>query len=110
VGVRLFRCASHRAETLRDHADEIGVSDVDFRIDHRDRDIGAPDHAVNIGHLELLQDVLRGVALLAGIAPRRRRLVGGRLLQGVDVVRLRDRGNSDIREPAGWTPPLSTFA
>jgi hypothetical protein len=32
-----------------------------FRIDHRDRDIGAPDHAVNIGHLELLQDVLRGV-------------------------------------------------
>ena len=97
VGVRLFRCAAHRAEALRHHADEVGMGDVDFRIDHRDRDIGAPDHAVNVQHLELLQDVLRGVALLAGIAPRRRRLVGGRLLQGVDVVRLHDRGHPDIR-------------
>ena len=98
VGVRLLRCAAHRAEALRHHADEVGMGDVDLRIDHRDRDIGAPDHAVNVQHLELLEDVLRGVALLlAGIAPRRRGLVGGRLLQGVDVVRLHDRGHADIR-------------
>ena len=75
-GMRLFRCAAHRVEALRHHAVEIGMGDVDLRIDHRDRDIGAPDHAVNVQHLSFSQDVLRGVALLLGrIAPRRRRLL-----------------------------------
>ena len=89
----------HRAEALRDHADEVGMGEIDLRIDHRDRDIGAPDHAVNVQHLELLEDVLRGVALLLGrIAPRRRGLLGASLVQCVDVVRLRDRGHPDVPE------------
>ena len=58
----LKRCA--------DHAGQIGVRDIDFGVDHRDRDIGAPDHAVNVQHLELVENVLRGVALLN---PRYRR-------------------------------------
>ena len=87
--------SSHRAEALRDHADELGMGEIDLRIDHRDRDIGAPDHAVDVQHLELLEDILRGVALLLGrIAPRRRGLLG--LVQCVDVVRLHDRGHADI--------------
>ena len=78
--------------------DEVGMGGIDLRIDHRDRDVGAPDHAVNVQHVELLQDVLRGVALLLGrIAPRRRRLLGAGLVQAVDVVRLHDRGHADIR-------------
>jgi hypothetical protein len=40
---------------------------VDLRIDDRDRDIGAPDDAVDVGDLELLQNVLRGVALRPGV-------------------------------------------
>ena len=92
VGVRLFRCAPNRAEALRDHADQIGVRDIDFGIDHRDGDIGAPHHAVNVGHLELLENVLRGVASagryrLVTPGPGRR----GPLLQRIDIVRLRDR-------------------
>ena len=75
VRVRLFRRAD-RAEALRDHALEVGVGGVDFRIDHRDRDIGAADDAVDVGDLELLQDVLRGVTLLAGVAARGRRGIG----------------------------------
>jgi hypothetical protein len=50
MAVRLFRCAAHRAEPLRHHADKVGMGDIDFRIDHRDRDIGAPGHAVNVQH------------------------------------------------------------
>jgi hypothetical protein len=40
----------------------------------------APLHAVNVQHLELLQDVLRGVALRLGLALRRQRRCGGLLL------------------------------
>ena len=71
---------------------------VNFRIDHRDGDVGAPDYAMDIQHLELLEDVLRRVALLAGVPRRRGRLVGGCLVQVVDVVRLHDCGHADIRE------------
>ena len=89
----LKRCA--------DHADQIGMGHIDFRIDHRDRDVGAPDHAVNVQDLELLENVLRGVALLTGIAARCRRLVGGRhLFQRVHVVRLRDGHELDGRQRA----------
>ena len=66
--VRLLRRA-YRAEALRHHAHEVGMRGVDFRIDHRDRDVGAPDHAVDIQHLELLEDVLRGVALCWPVSP-----------------------------------------
>ena len=101
VGVRLLRCASHRAEALRRHPDEIGMGEIDLRIDHRDRDVGASDHAVDVQHLELLEDVLRGVALLLGrIAPRRRRLLGAGLVEVVDVLRLRHRDHLHCRQRA----------
>ena len=47
VGVRLLRRA-HRVEALRHRALEIRMGGVDFRIDHRDRHVGASDHAVNV--------------------------------------------------------------
>ena len=103
VRVRLFRRAD-RAEALRHHALEVGMRGVDFRIDHRDRDIGAADHAVDVGDLELLEDVLRGVALLAGVAARGRRWIGRLLLQVVDVVRLHDRGDAGHSRARGWPP------
>src|SRR5262245_44614353 len=75
-----------RAEALGDHAFQIGMRGVDLRIDHRDQDVVAPDHAVHVGNLELLQNVLRGVALWAGVAARGR---GGVLLvRPKDVDRL----------------------
>ena len=61
VRVRLVRRA-HRVVALRHRSLEIGVGGVDLRIDHRDRHVGAFDHAVHVGEAELLQDVLRGVA------------------------------------------------
>ena len=67
---------------------------VDLGIDHGDHDIVAPDHAVNVGDLELLQDVLRRVPLRA---VRGGRGFLGLLLQAVDVVRLRDRDELDGR-------------
>jgi hypothetical protein len=66
------------------------------RSDYRDRDIGPSGQAMNVGDLELLENVLGGVALLAGVAARRRCRIAGLLLQGVDVVRLHDRGHPDI--------------
>ena len=67
VRVRLVRCA-RSVVALRHRSFEIGVGGVDLRIDHRDRHVGAFDDAVHVGEAELLQDVLRGVALLG---PRR---------------------------------------
>ena len=96
VGVGLLRGA-RRVEALRHRAFEVGVSDVDLRIDHRDRHIGATDHAVNIGNLELLQHVLRGVSLRR-VAARRWHWITRLLLQGVDVVRLRDCDELDGRK------------
>ncbi len=61
VRMRLLRRA-HCIEALRHRALEIGVSSVDFRIDHRDRHIGALGYPVDVGNLELLQGVLRGIA------------------------------------------------
>ena len=66
VRVRLLRRADG-AEALGDDALQIGMRRVDLRIDDRDRDIGAPDHAVDVGELELLQNVLRGVAFRAAV-------------------------------------------
>jgi hypothetical protein len=94
-------------EALRHHALEVRMRDIDFRIDHRDRDIGATDHAVDVGNLELLQHVLRGIALWFAIGPR-----GGivpLLLQGVEVVRLRHSDELDGCERAndfGGAPPV----
>src|SRR5262249_56095863 len=62
VRVRLLRCAS-RVEALRHGILEIGMRDVDFGIDHGDRHVGAADQAVDVGNLELLQHVLRGISL-----------------------------------------------
>src|SRR5262252_8829328 len=53
VPVRLLRRAN-RVEALRHGALEVGMRDVDFRIDHRDRHVGAADQAVDVGNLELL--------------------------------------------------------
>jgi hypothetical protein len=43
---------TNRAEALRDDAFQVRVRSIDQRIDDRDGDIGAPDHAVNVGELE----------------------------------------------------------
>ena len=32
VGVRLFRCAAHRAEALRHHPDEVGMGEIDLEL------------------------------------------------------------------------------
>ena len=61
VRVRLVRRA-HRVEALCHRAFEIRVGGVDLEVDHRNRHIGAADHAVHVNEAELLQDVLRGVA------------------------------------------------
>jgi hypothetical protein len=47
VRVRIFRRAN-RVEALRHRALEVRMRDVDFRIDHRDRHVGATDHAMNV--------------------------------------------------------------
>ncbi len=74
--------------------DRVGVGGVDLRIDHRDRDVGAAHDAVYVGDLQLLEDVLRGVAGGAGVAARRRRRVA-LLRQLVDVVGLRHPDDLD---------------
>ena len=96
VGVGLLRGA-RRVEALRHRALEVRMRDVDFRIDHRDRHVGATDHAVNLGDLELLQHVLRGISLRR-VAARRWHWITRLLLQGVDVVRLRDCDELDGRK------------
>src|SRR3954453_20895444 len=95
--MRLLRRA-HCIEALRHRALEIGVSSVDFRIDHRDRHIGALGYPVDVGNLELLQDVLRGIAWLSSIAARRWRASSRFLLQGIHVIWLRDRDQLDGSE------------
>ena len=98
VRVRLLRRADG-AELLRDHALQIGVGGIDLRVDDRDRYIGAPDHAVNVGDLQLLQDVLRGVAFRTRISARGgRSLAAWLLLCPVRVLRLRDRDELDSRQ------------
>ena len=96
VCVRFLRRA-HRVEALRHCALEVGVRDVDFRIDHCDRHVGAANNAVDIGNLELLQHVLRGISLRR-VAARRWHWITRLLLQGVDVVRLRDCDELDGRK------------
>jgi hypothetical protein len=51
---------------------------------------------VHVGKAEFLQDILRGVALQGRIAARRRCEIRG--VQGVEVVRLRDRDQVDRGE------------
>ena len=94
VRVRRFLRAD-RAEALCDHALQVGMCRVDLRVHHRDRNVGASDQAVNVGELELLQDVLRGIALLGGIAAR----CGlGLLVRQEEVVRLHQRVDLGGRE------------
>jgi hypothetical protein len=50
---------------------------------------------MNVGNLELLQDVLRSVALWTGLAAQGGRGVVALLLEPEDVVRLRDRDQLD---------------
>ena len=61
VRVRLVRRA-HRVVALCHRALEIRVGGVDLGVDHRNRHVGASDHAVHVAEAELLQDVLRRVA------------------------------------------------
>jgi hypothetical protein len=68
VCVRFLRRA-HRVEALRHRALELGMRHVDLRIDHRDRHVGAAYRAVDVGNLELRQDVLRRVSL-GPLSPR----------------------------------------
>jgi hypothetical protein len=55
---------------------------------------------VDVGNLELLQHVLYGISLRGTVPPRGGRGIVGLLLQGIDVVRLRDRNELDGRERA----------
>ena len=61
VRVRLVRRA-HRVVALCHRPLEIRVGGVDLGVDHRNRYVGASDHAVHVAEAELLQDVLRRVA------------------------------------------------
>jgi hypothetical protein len=60
---------------------QIGMAAVDFRIDHADRNIGAFEHAMDIGKLQLAEHVLSGVALHLLAAAS-----GGVLSQRIDIV------------------------
>ena len=82
-----------------------GCGGIDFRIDHRDRDIGAADDAVDVGNLELLQDVLRGVALWPGSPREAGAGSAALLLQGVDVVPAVSPRRAGRRRASGSPPP-----
>ena len=59
-----------RAVFLRDHAGEVGVAGVDHRVDHGDGDVGAARDPMHVGDAQLLENVLRRVALLGDVAAR----------------------------------------
>jgi hypothetical protein len=105
--VRLLQRA-HRVEALRHCALKLGVRDVDLRIDHRDRHVGAPYQAVDAGNLQLVQDILRGISLGAAVAARGRRGIVGLLLQGIEVIRLRDGNELDVErtDDLSGAPPV----
>jgi len=83
-----------RVETIHDHARELGMSEVDAGIDHRDQHLVALSELVRLPQAQLGRRVLPRVALAEERGGRRLALGRQLLLELVDVVWLRGQNDA----------------
>jgi hypothetical protein len=77
------RCTATRVVAIGHHAGEIGMADVDFGIDYRDGDIVAPGEAMDFVQMELVDDILSGIANRVDIGGSAGRLLGESIFRNI---------------------------